>query len=67
MQTTPPAALGALIDQARRLEREGAPAAAAAWGEVLRAAPGHPDALFALAQTILLTDPQRALDMLAAA
>lgn len=67
MTTKPLATLGALIDQARRLERESPSAATAAWNEVLRAAPGHPDALHALAQTILFSDPRRALEMLAAA
>lgn len=59
--------LGALIDEARRLERDHAPTAGAAWSAVLRAAPGHPEALYALAQGILLADPARAIDMLAAA
>lgn len=60
-------ALVALIDRARKLERDGSPGAAGAWADVLRAAPGHPDALYASAQAILGEDPGRALQMLAEA
>lgn len=59
--------LDLLIDEARRLEREHAPAAAAVWNQVLQAAPGHPEALYALAQALIPSDPARAAELLAAA
>lgn len=59
----------AIIERARRLTRSGARAeAAAAWTEVLRGEPSHPEALYFLAEHAMRAgDARRAVDMLAVA
>ncbi len=66
MKVDAPHAGDAIIGRARRLTQAGAGAeAVAAWTEVLRAEPSHPEALYFLAhQAIRAGDARRALEML---